>query len=173
MHSHIFYNRLDFVQQYLHLWSNYAEKNRELLMPLTEETEMCPIDITDVCSVVEKLVLDGQKLLLAQPDDQHDGQVYSLTGPESISGKRMVELLADATGYEHFKYCHGRPMDLNYYLSGLSKDVWFDARLKREMSHIYHDTYDKISYNDKAYCIPTGKLYIYTFMYYLTYFVNP
>ncbi|KAG2232699.1 hypothetical protein BDF21DRAFT_386334 [Thamnidium elegans] len=149
--------RLDFVQQYLHLWSNYAEKNRTLILPLTAVTEICPVDITDVCLAIESLLLDCKRLLRTSLDDKHDGQVYSLTGPESISGKSMVELLIHATGYQKFKYFHGRPMDLNYYLSGLSKDVWFDARLKGEMSQIYHDRFDKVGYNNKAYCIPTEK----------------
>lgn len=145
------------MQQYFHLWSNYAEKNRKIILPLTEDTEICPVDITDVCKVIETLLLDSIKSLKPSIDDKHDGQVYSLTGPESISGKRMVELLANATGYQQFKYCHGRPMDLRYYMSGLGKDVWFDARLKREMSQIYHDTFETVGYKDKAYCIPTGK----------------
>lgn len=145
------------MQQYLHLWSNYAEKNRTLILPLTVDTEICPVDITDVCLAIESLLLDCKQLLRTSLDDKHDGQVYSLTGPQSISGKSMVELLVHATGYQRFKYFHGRPMDLNYYLSGLSKDVWFDARLKGEMSQIYRDRFDKVAYNDKAYCIPTGK----------------
>jgi uncharacterized protein YbjT (DUF2867 family) len=150
--------RLDFVQQYFHLWSNYAEKHRQMLLPLTENTEICPVDIADVCKVIESLLLDNQnKIFKANLDDEHDGQVYTLTGPEAVSGKRMVELLTSATGYQQFKYCCGRPMDLGYYLSGLSKDVWFDARLKQEMSRIYHETFDSEGYKDKAYAIPTGK----------------
>lgn len=145
------------MQQYLHLWSNYAEKNRKIILPLTEDTEFCPVDITDVCKVIECLLLDDLQTLKPVIDDQHDGQVYSLTG-DSVSGKRMVELLASATGYQQFKYCHGRPMDLVYYMSGLGKDVWFDARLKREMSQIYHDTFETSGYTEKAYCIPTGKV---------------
>ncbi len=138
------------------MWSNYAEKNRKLILPLTEDTEICPVDIADVCKVIESLLLCENKNLRNAIEDQHDGQVYCLTGPEAINGKRMVELLANATGYEQFKFCHGRPMDLGYYLSGLSKDVWFDARLKQEMSQIYHDTFDKEEYTKKAYGIPTG-----------------
>ncbi|KAI7892351.1 uncharacterized protein EV154DRAFT_504883, partial [Mucor mucedo] len=150
------FDRLDFVQQYLHLWANYAEKNRKMILPLREDTEICPVDISDVCRVIEELVLDKTSEALKPLDDRHDGQVYSLTGPESISGKRMVELLCQATGYQSFKYCHGRPMDLVYYMSGLAKDVWFDARLKREMSQIYHDTFETAAYREKAYCTPTG-----------------
>ncbi|KAI8094829.1 uncharacterized protein B0P05DRAFT_523574 [Gilbertella persicaria] len=146
--------RLDFVQQYFHLWSNYAEKHRQVLLPLSEDMEICPVAISDVCKVIESLLVqDGQTKPL---DDAHDGQVYTLTGPQ-INGKQLVEYLSSSTGYAHFKYRHGRPMDLSYYLSGLSKDIWFDARLKQEMSHMYHDTFDRKAYKDKAYATPTDK----------------
>lgn len=153
------------MQQYFHLWSNYAEKHRQMLLPLTENTEICPVNIADVCKVIESLLLleqddkKNKKVLKTHLDDQHDGQVYTLTGPEAISGKRLVELLTSATGYQQFKYCHGRPMDVGYYLSGLSKDVWFDARLKQEMAKIYRETFETAEgYKDKAYAIPTGKV---------------
>ncbi|OBZ85033.1 NAD(P)H azoreductase [Choanephora cucurbitarum] len=149
--------RLDFVQQYFHLWSNYAEKHRQILLPLTEEAEICPIAISDVCKAIENLLLEENTHTCKPLDDMHDGQVYILTGPEKIHGKRMVELLTSSTGYEHFKYRRGRPMDLDYYLSGLSKDIWFDARLKQEMSHMYHDTFDRKEYQSRVHGFPTAK----------------
>ncbi|EPB92363.1 hypothetical protein HMPREF1544_00661 [Mucor circinelloides 1006PhL] len=149
--------RLDFVQQYFHLWSNYVEKHRQMILPMTQDTEICPVDITDVCKVIEGLLVDPVSHTYKQLNDKHDGQVYTLTGPEMLNGQRIVELLTLSTGYEHFKFCHGRLMDLGYYMSGLGKDVWFDARLKQEMSQIYHDTYEHNSYRDKAYANPTDK----------------
>ncbi len=149
--------RLEFLHQYFHLWSNYAEKHRQLLLPIKEDTEICPVDITDVCKVIEILLIDSKSQQYKDLSDQHDGQVYTLTGPETVHGKRLVEFLISATGYSHFKFHQGRPMDLNYYLSGLSKDVWFDARLKREMSQMYHDKFQEKTYTEKAYDIPTGK----------------
>lgn len=132
------------------------EKHRQMILPMTQDTEICPVDITDVCKVVEGLLIDPVSHTYKQLNDKHDGQVYTLTGPEMLNGQRIVELLTLSTGYEHFKFCHGRLMDLGYYMSGLNKDVWFDARLKQEMSQIYHDTYEHSSYRDKAYANPTG-----------------
>lgn len=115
------------------------------------------MDIADVCKVIETLLIDNGRQQYKDLEDKHDGQVYILTGPETVHGKRLVELLTSATGYNHFKFCYGRPMDVNYYLSGLGKDVWFDARLKREMSQMYHDRFQETAYKEKAYDIPTGK----------------
>lgn len=150
-------HRLDFVQQYFHLWSNYAEKNRQFILPFNQDTEICPVDITDVCSVIELLCLDKDNFVCKPLDDEHDGQVYSLSGPEAVNGKSISEYLIAATGYQNFKICQSRPMDLSYYLSGLGKDVWFDTRIKKEMAQIYHDEYDDMDYRYKAYCNPTGK----------------
>jgi uncharacterized protein YbjT (DUF2867 family) len=91
-------------------------------------------------------------------DERHREQIYTLTGPESISGKNIVELLSKATGYSHFKYCQGRPMDLRYYLDSLSQDIWFDARIKMEMGQIYRDLIDHDSSYQKAYSLPSGKV---------------
>lgn len=149
--------RIDFVQQYFHLWSTYAEKYRQFVLPVSDNTKICPVDITDVCNVIELLCLKNGNHLCKTLDDEHDGQVYLLTGPEAVSGKRINEYLIEATGYQKFKFSQIRPMDLSYYLSGLGKDVWFDARMKREMSQIYHDEYDTFDYRTKAFCNPTGK----------------
>ncbi|CAO3652742.1 unnamed protein product [Mucor hiemalis] len=159
MHSTCQYTilRLDFLQQYFHLWSSYAEKQRKLLLPVNEDTEICPVDIADVCKVLESLLLCEEKKLRSTLEDEHDGQVYSLTGPEALNGKQIVKQLADATGYEQFKFYRGRPMDLGYYLRDLGKDVWFDARLKQEMSQIYHDKFENEDYKKKAYNVPTDK----------------
>jgi hypothetical protein len=115
------------------------------------------VDIADVCKVIETLLIDNETQQCKDLHDEHDGQVYTLTGPETVHGKRLVELLTLTTGYSHFKFRYGRPMDVNYYLSGLCKDVWFDARLKREMSQMYHDKFQEKAYKEKAYDIPTGK----------------
>ncbi|KAI8991781.1 hypothetical protein BDF20DRAFT_846341 [Mycotypha africana] len=149
--------RLEFIQQYFHLWSSYAEKQRSLLLPLASDTTICPIDIEDVCKVVEELLIDNKQQTCKPLEDRHDGQVYVLTGPESFTAGQIVDILARATSYDHFKYRQGRPMDVSYYLKGLGKDIWFDARLKSERSKIYHDSFSNNNFKDKAYAAPTAK----------------
>jgi hypothetical protein len=89
-------------------------------------------------------------------DEKHSQQVYTLTGPEPINGKHFVELLSSATGYTKFKFCHARPTDVQYYLDGLANDIWFDQRIKQEMTQLYKDGFG--NYNEKAYSVPSRKL---------------
>lgn len=147
--------RIEFVQQFFHLWSNYMEKHRQLILPLHENIDICPIDIGDVCEVVRLICLDNTEVR-KELEDKHDGQVYVLTGPEKLNGKRIIDHVINATGYQHFKYCRIRPMDLRYYLSDLCKDIWFDARIKRELSQIYRDEYNNQDYKTKAFSCPSG-----------------
>jgi hypothetical protein len=149
--------RLDFIQQYFHLWATYIEKYRQMLLPLTEDTDICPIHISDVCKVIESLLVDPQgHRPLPTLDEKHSQQVYTLTGPEPINGKHFVELLSSATGYTKFKFCHARPTDVQYYLDGLANDIWFDQRIKQEMTQLYKDGFG--NYNEKAYSVPSRKL---------------
>ncbi|KAG0738983.1 hypothetical protein G6F57_001638 [Rhizopus arrhizus] len=149
--------RLDFVQQYFHLWASHSEKTKQFMLPVTEDVEICPIDITDVCKVIEALIMDNSNQFSMFLDDQHEDQVYTLSGPESVNGKQIAQMLADATGYENYKFNQMRPMDLSYYLENLGMDIWFDARLKQEMSKMYHDTFINDEYSKRAFAAPSAK----------------
>ncbi|KAG1438286.1 hypothetical protein G6F56_012701 [Rhizopus delemar] len=127
------------------------------MLPLSENVDICPIDIMDVCNVIESLILDQQKELVEQMNSSHDGQVYILSGPESLNGKQMAQMMAEATGYQNYKYNQARPMDISYYLENLGMDIWFDARLKQEMSKIYQESFTNQDYRQKAYAIPSQK----------------
>ncbi|KAL0080093.1 hypothetical protein J3Q64DRAFT_1752650 [Phycomyces blakesleeanus] len=149
--------RPDWIQQNFHLWAALVEKHRHLALPMAENTEICPIDISDICNVVEQLVLDPkEKRLVDSLDNDHIDQVYTLTGPAMINGKQLADSLSEATGYDKMVYRHVRPMDLNYYLNELRKDIWFDARLKQERAQLYRDSFDNDSYRSKAFAIPTA-----------------
>ncbi|KAG0746712.1 hypothetical protein G6F57_007732 [Rhizopus arrhizus] len=149
--------RLDFVQQYFHLWATNAEKTRKFMLPLAEDVDICPIDISDVCQVIEAIVLNSEKQLMEQMDQCHDGQVYTLSGPESLNGKQIAKMMADATGYQNYKFHQARAMDIAYYLENLGMDIWFDARLKQEMAKTYQETFKEENYRRRAYDIPSIK----------------
>ncbi|KAG1440409.1 hypothetical protein G6F56_011939 [Rhizopus delemar] len=127
------------------------------MLPFKEDVEMCPIDIGDVCKVIESLLLDGDDRLVEQMDQNHDRQVYTLSGPESLNGKQMASMLANATGYKNYKFQQTRPMDISYYLENIGLDIWFDARLKQEMSKIYQETFRDEEYRYRAYGVPSAK----------------
>jgi hypothetical protein len=145
------------VNQNFHLWAPFIEKHRHLPLPVPDDTEMCPIDITDICKVIEQLlVVDGREWR-SELDDLHDGQVYTLTGSQMTNPKSLVQMLSQATGYAKMEYRWTRPMDLAYYLQELKRDIWFDARLKQENAQIYRDDLDNFNYRSKAFAAPTSK----------------
>lgn len=110
-------------------------------------TEFCPIDIQDVCECIAALLLDETATEIVEVlDDQHVGQVYTLTGAQMLDGKQLMQSLIDATHYSAFRYSHIRPMDLQYYLQFLQKDILFDARLKKDRSRVIGDDFTTHAY---------------------------
>lgn len=153
--------RPDWTIQHLHLWAPYVEKHAQLAMPLHPDTELCPIDMVDLCSVVQAIVLNwDHSILPVHLDNEHDGQVYTITGPEPVTAKELVTRLAKATGYESLKYKTVRPMDTQFYLEQLAHDIWFDARIKQEQRLMYNDPLSKGEYNysTRAFSLPTGMI---------------
>ncbi|KAI8391795.1 uncharacterized protein BYT42DRAFT_543288 [Radiomyces spectabilis] len=148
--------RPEWINQNFHLWASYVEKHRRFPLPIPDDTEICPIDMSDICKVIEELVLDRNKNLVSKLEDDHIGQVYTLTGPQSVTGKQIMEMLCETTGYTKLTFEPTRSMDIRYYLENLRRDIWFDARLKQENRQIYHDTFEGYSYRTKAFAIPTA-----------------
>ncbi|GAB5592391.1 hypothetical protein Unana1_07291 [Umbelopsis nana] len=147
--------RADWINQNFHLWSHYIERHRMLPMTINDDIKLCPIDLEDLCHIVQELVIDKDQIR-EHLDDQHVGQTYTLTGPQHISGKELVHLLAESTGYKKLAYHRTRPMDLSFYLNELGKDIWFDARVKRESAQIYNDDFANYSYKSKVFGAPSG-----------------
>lgn len=157
--------RLDFIQQYFHLWATQIDQTRMMALPLASDTEICPIDITDICRSIEGFVLDVKRqVLLPELYDQHVGQVYTLTGPEALTSKEILAMMSNATRYTQFKYHMVRPMDTCFYLKNLCRDIWFDARIKKEKSNAYHDSLENVEgYRSRAFSVPNGKFYFFFF----------
>jgi uncharacterized protein YbjT (DUF2867 family) len=157
--------RLDWMQQYLHFWSTQVERYKSMSLPMALDTEVCPIDISDVCRVIFNLVVNNeQKQFLAQLDSYHAGQVYTLTGPEALTSRKMVQLLSSATRYKHYRYPMARPMDTCYYLTHLGNDIWFDERIKKDRSALYIDALENENgYTTKVFSAPNGnELFLYS-----------
>lgn len=151
--------RLEFVQQYLHLWSHQVEVSGTMTLPLNSDTELCPIDISDVCAVLAAFVLQDGSFMTCL-NEYHAGQVYTLTGPEAVTSKSIVSMMSDATTYRLHRYLRVRPMDVVYYLTDLRRNIWFDERLKKERSAVYLDQ-EELGYRTKALCLPNGKFLAY------------
>ncbi|KAI8337360.1 hypothetical protein EDC96DRAFT_450319 [Choanephora cucurbitarum] len=136
--------RLDWVQQYFHLWAYQVESKRTLELPLAYDTGICPVDISDICHVVTSLLTQkqDQNVTLVDLDDKHSMQLYTLTGIEPVTSKDLIQILIDATQYNKMAYRLIRPMDTSFYLRNLSHNIWFDERIKREKSKIFYDNLD-------------------------------
>ncbi|CEP12515.1 hypothetical protein [Parasitella parasitica] len=147
--------RLEFIQQYFHLWSHQVEVSGNMALPLSSDTELCPIDISDVCAVISAFMVQNGELT-ACLNDYHAGQVYTLTGPEAVTSKSIVEMMSNATTFKLHRCLMVRPMDTVYYLKELRRNVWFDERLKRERSAAYMDQ-EGLGYRTRALCLPNGK----------------
>ncbi|KAI8097279.1 uncharacterized protein BX664DRAFT_383583 [Halteromyces radiatus] len=149
--------RPDWLNQNFHLWAPYIEKHRHLPLPIPDDTEMCPIDMKDICKVIEQLILDkSNKNWKSELDDLHNGQVYTLTGSQVVNPKELVQMLSQATGYTKMEYKPTRPMDLAYYFNELKRDIWFDARIKHEKAQIYRDDLLAYDYCSKAFGAPSA-----------------
>jgi hypothetical protein len=150
--------RLDWIQQYLLLWSTEVEHFKRMSLPITSNTQICPIDISDVCRVISNLLVKD-KQFLDQLDDYHAGQVYTLTGPEALTCQNIVQHLSIATGYKHYQYYMARSMDTCFYLENLDYNIWVDERIKKERSALYFEGFEKAnSYTTKVLSVPNGKL---------------
>ncbi|GAN07755.1 hypothetical protein MAM1_0174c07258 [Mucor ambiguus] len=145
--------RLELIQQYFHLWSHQVEVSGIMALPLNSDTELCPIDISDVCAVIAVLALQQDGSFATCLNEYHAGQVYTLTGPEAVTSKSIVSMMSDATMYKLHRYLMVRPMDTAYYLTDLRHNIWFDARLKKERSAVYLDQ-EEFGYRTKALCLP-------------------
>jgi hypothetical protein len=157
--------RLDFIQQYFHLWASQVDQTGMISLPLSTDTEICPIDISDICHSIEGFVIDyDKKTLLPELYDDHVGQVYTLTGPEALTSKEILQMMSNATRYSQFKYHMVRPMDTSFYLKNLSHNIWFDARIKMEKSSSYRDSLEnEDGYRSKAFSVPNGNCFLYNY----------
>ncbi|CAO3688440.1 unnamed protein product [Umbelopsis ramanniana] len=125
-------------------------------MTISDDTHLCPIDLEDLCHIVQNVLLNDEGKVRDELDEQHIGQIYTLTGPKRVSGKELLQLLADTTGYQKLTYHRTRRMDLNFYLQELGKDIWFDARVKREKAQIFNDDFVNYGYKSKVFSAPNG-----------------
>ncbi|KAI9320960.1 hypothetical protein BX666DRAFT_1912964 [Dichotomocladium elegans] len=144
--------RPDWILQHFFLWASLVDQQNSLPMPLPAQTELSPIDIVDVCSAVEALVLDikSHAIVPIAKDSAHSGQVYILTGPETITIKQIIHSMAKASGAAVMKQRFVRLMDAKYLLENLKNNIWFDARIKHERHLAYHDPLDdSLSYSTR------------------------
>jgi uncharacterized protein YbjT (DUF2867 family) len=71
-------------------WSYQARATGQIRLPYLGAEE-APIHEQDIADVAVRVLLDG-------PGNGHDGRAYTLTGPESMTRRRQIELITEVTG---------------------------------------------------------------------------
>jgi uncharacterized protein YbjT (DUF2867 family) len=71
-------------------WSHQARATGQIRLPYLDAEE-APIHEQDIADVAIRVLLDG-------PGNGHDGREYVLTGPESMTRRRQIELITEVTG---------------------------------------------------------------------------
>jgi hypothetical protein len=141
------------------LWATQIEEIRSVNLPFQNNVEFCPIDITDICNVVQTMVTEKKTgSLLSKIHDEYSSQIFILTGPEATNGEKIIQMLTSATQFSQLKYQHTRLMDVRYYLESLSRNISFYSRIKKEDSQRYRDELDELEYRTKAYVAPNSKV---------------
>jgi uncharacterized protein YbjT (DUF2867 family) len=75
-----------------HYWSYSIKATGQVRLPYLDAEE-APIHERDIADVAIQVLLDG-------PGSEHDGQGYELTGPESMTRRRQIELVGEITGIQ-------------------------------------------------------------------------
>ena len=71
-------------------WSYQVRAIGQIRLPYLDAEE-APIHEQDIADVALRVLLDG-------PGNGHDGRAYALTGPESMTRRRQIQLITEVTG---------------------------------------------------------------------------
>ncbi|MEU4602946.1 NAD(P)H-binding protein [Kribbella sp. NPDC023972] len=71
-------------------WAHQIRATGEVRLPYLDAEE-APIHEQDIADVAVRVLLDG-------PGNGHDGRAYALTGPESMTRTRQIQLITEVTG---------------------------------------------------------------------------
>ena len=71
-------------------WSYQIRATGQIRLPYLEAEE-APIHEQDIADVAIRVLLDG-------PGAEHDGRGYPMTGPESMTRRRQLDLITELTG---------------------------------------------------------------------------
>lgn len=71
-------------------WSDQVRATGQLRLPYLEAEE-APIHEQDIADVAIRVLLDG-------PGGEHDGRGYPMSGPESMTRRRQLDLITELTG---------------------------------------------------------------------------
>jgi len=88
--------RTEFPQDWFHAWSYPVEAKGEFPLYIGQDRKFAPIRIADLSCAVKDIVRENENTSTVAKmlgGNKHNNQTYTLTGPESATGPRIVEAL--------------------------------------------------------------------------------
>lgn len=88
--------RVEFVQNWFHAWAQPVEDKGQFPLSTGQDRKFAPIRIDDVCCAVRDLMCgedSARCVVTLNGHNKHNKQTYTLTGPEAITGHKIVDEL--------------------------------------------------------------------------------
>jgi len=88
--------RVEFVQNWFHAWAQPVEDKGQFPLSVGQDRKFAPIRIEDVCCAVRDLMCGDESnrgIPSAMGNNKHNKQTYTLTGPEAVTGHKIVDEL--------------------------------------------------------------------------------
>jgi len=88
--------RTEFPQNWFHAWSRAVEDKGEFPLSTGQDRRFAPIRIEDISCAIKDIVRGNENsgvITKMWGGNRHNNQTYTLTGPESATGPRIVDEL--------------------------------------------------------------------------------
>jgi len=88
--------RVEFVQNWFHAWAQPVEDKGQFPLSTGSDRKFAPIRIEDVCCAVRDIMCgeeSGRGVVNVAGSNKHNKQTYTLTGPEAVTGHKIVDEL--------------------------------------------------------------------------------
>lgn len=125
--------RKSILNQAFMLWSPAVKEQGEFPLTLERESQMTPLDASDLMSSIEIIVVNycrrhhgskgAQDTDETAPFGEHRNKIYTLTGPAKVTAEGLVRELNEATG-QNVKLKNVSHDELRRYLESLKDRGW-------------------------------------------------
>jgi uncharacterized protein YbjT (DUF2867 family) len=114
--------RISWLQQALFLWSENVQEKGTINMTLHERDQFVPLNLEDVVRSIRHLVTyEGR--VIDELDRRHHHKIYTLTGPDSITPRDLVEMINKAIRPDgEVEYDRVNRRELEEYFRSLDDD---------------------------------------------------
>jgi len=87
--------RADFAQNWFHAWSYPVEDKGQFPLSTGPDKKFAPVRIEDISCALKDIIRSEEASVLSNllGGNRHNKQTYTLTGPETVNGRRIVDEL--------------------------------------------------------------------------------